>query len=125
MKTKIYTQHNEHTQWLNKLAFYKDDSKLMQKRLEEVSDKNTSEEIRKEVEHFQNQFFIQEKNLSTIVHHIAAEEKQIQNSIKENPIASDHRMEEDHVREREMVESFEDNFNGLRKEFYAFLAKRM
>ena len=125
MKTSIYTQHSEHTEWQNKLNFYKDEVKMMENRLLEISQKNTATEIRQEIEHFQNQFIIQIENISRISHHISAEEKQIQAEILKNPVASDHRRAEDHATERDMVTSFENNFNELRKEYNVFLSKRL
>lgn len=125
MKTKIYTQHEEHTEWLNKLAFYKDEFPILQKRIEEVIRKNTSKEVAQKVEHFQNQLLIQLDNISKITHHINREENVLQNSIKDNPIASDHRTTEDHTEERQMVESFEKHFLELRNELNNFVAKWM
>jgi hypothetical protein len=125
MKTSIFQQHAEHSEWLNKLAFYHDEIDVMQKRLDEVSSKNNGHEVSKEIEHFQNQLFIQSKNLSDIRHHINREEKQIQAAIKSNPVAVDHRKTEDHSEERAMVEGFEGNFNQLRKAYNEFLGKRL
>jgi hypothetical protein len=125
MKTNIYTQHEEHTDWLNKLSFYKDELKMMQEKIEEISSKNTGSDIRKSIEHFQNQLIIQNKNSEDIREHIQLDEKKIEENIKQNPVASDHRKTEDHAKEREMVESFEINFNQLRQEFKAFLADKM
>lgn len=125
MKTSIYSQHYDHSGWLNKLDFYNDEMKIMQQKLEEVNSKNTAIEVRKSVEHFQNQLFIQKNNSDKLRHHIKREEKEIQNSIKSNPVAVDHRKTEDHTEERSMMESFEKNFNLLRKEFNAFLSERL
>ena len=125
MKTKIYNQHSEHTEWLNKLAFYKDEIGIIQNRLEEVGSKNTGKDVMLEVEHFQNQLMIQEENIHKISHHISRDEKQVEKNIMENPIASDHRKTEDHSEERAMVESFEKNFNELRTDFKTFLSKRL
>ena len=125
MKTKIYTQHEEHNEWLNKLSFYKDELKMMQEKLEEISSKNTGLDVRKSIEHFQNQFIIQNSNSDDIRKHIQLDEKEITENIKQNPVASDHRKTEDHAAERDMVESFESNFNLLRQEFKAFLADKM
>lgn len=125
MKTSIYSQHHDHSGWLNKLSFYNDEITVMQKRLEEISSKNTSAEIRKSVEHFQNQLIIQKNNSDNLRRHIKREERDLQSSIKKNPVASDHRTAEDHSGERSMVESFEKNFNLLRREFNAFLADRL
>jgi len=125
MKTKIYSQHGEHMEWQNKLSFYKDEIKVMEKRIAEVSQKNTGIEVRKEIEHFQNQFLIQKENIRRISHHISEEEKQIQSEVKKNPVASDHRETEDHAKERDMVTNFETNFNELRRECNTFLSKRL
>lgn len=125
MKTNIYKQHSEHTEWLNKLAFYKDELSIMQKRLDEIGAKNTANDVLKDVEHFQNQIIIQNNNVDTIKKHINREEKIIQANIAVNPTASDHRKIEDHTEEREMVEGFVTNFEKIRKEYNTFLSKRM
>ena len=125
MKTNIYTQHEEHTKWLSEMAFYKDEIKVLQNRVNEVSNKNTAKEVAVQIEHFQNQLLIQDSNISKIQHQINHDENAIQNSIKANPIASDHRKTEDHKEEREMVEGFEKNFKELKAELNAFLSKWM
>ncbi len=125
MKTSIYSQHHDHAGWLNKLSFYNDEINMMQKKLEEISSKNTGADVRKQVEHFQNQLIIQQSNSDKIRQHIKQDEKALMNNIKQNPVASDHRTTEDHKEERDMVEGFENNFNQLRKAFNAFLAERL
>lgn len=125
MKTSIYSQHHDHTGWLSKLSFYNDEMRLMQKKLEEVNSKNTSADIRKQVEHFQNQLIIRENTSEDLRHHIKREEKDIVGMIRKNPVAADHRRTEDHRDERERVEAFERNFNQLRQEFNSFLAKTL
>lgn len=125
MKTNIINQHAEHTKWLSAMDFYKDEVKIMQKRIEEIAARNTSKEVLIKVEHFQNQLLIQDSNISKIQHHIKHDENAIQNSINDNPIASDHRLAEDHIEERKMVESFANHFNELKTELNAFLSKWM
>lgn len=124
MKTSIYDQHSEHVEWLKKLSFYKDEVALMQKRLEEISSKNSGQEVRKEIEHFQNQIFIQSKSIDELKRHIKLDEKVIMASINQNPVASDRRKTEDHKEERDKMESFESNFSNLRIEYNLFLSKR-
>lgn len=125
MKTAIYTQHYEHSQWLNKLSFYKDEISIMQNRLEEIAQKNNSKEIRMQIEHFQNQFIIQQSNIDKLKHHIKEDEKKLKANILKNETAVDHRKIEDHKEERDEIESFEFNFNKLRKEFNKFLSDKM
>jgi len=124
MKTNIYDQHSEHTEWLKKLNFYADEMTIMQKRLEDISSKNSGEEVRKEIEHFQNQIIIQNRFVNDMKKTIKLDEKVIMANINQNPVASDHRKAEDHSEERTQIESFETNFAGLRKEFNLFLSKR-
>lgn len=125
MKTSIYSQHHEHSEWLNKLSFYDDELTLMQKKLEEVSSKNTGLDIRKSIEHFQNQLIVQKANSADLRRHIRKEEAAIQAMIQSNPVASDHRRAEDHTKERDSLDAFEKNFNHLRQEFNLFLAKTL
>ena len=44
--------------WDNKVLFYKDDMKILQKRLEEVSAKNSAHDFHAQVERFQNRIII-------------------------------------------------------------------
>lgn len=125
MKTTIYSQHQEHTIWLNKLSFYVDDMAIMQKRIEEIANKNTSKEVLAQIDHFQNQLLIQRKNIADIKHHIEKDEKELANNISKNETAVDHRKVEDHAGERADVKAFEDNFNQLRKELNHFAAQWM
>ena len=125
MKTNIIDQHAEHTKWLSAMAFYKDEIKIMQKRIEEIAAKNTSKEVLVKIEHFQNQLLIQDNNISKIQHLINHDENAIKNSINANPVASDHRLAEDHAEERQMVENFANHFKELKTELNVFLSKWM
>ncbi len=122
MKTKIYDQHAEHGEWINKLLFYGVEMKIMQKRLDDICTHQPNHETLKQVEHFQNQIIIQNANITDLTKHIKGEERILEANISANTVASDHRSTEDHSEEREMVESFEKNFNDLRKEFNKFLS---
>lgn len=125
MKTTIYSQHYEHTEWLNKLSFYADEISVMQKRVEEIAQKNTAKEVKTKIEHFQNQLLIQKNNIDDLKCHIKDDEKLLKDNIMKNETAVDHRKVEDHSKERQDIEGFESNFNNLRKEFNLFLAEWM
>jgi len=122
-KAKIYDQHAENTEWTSKLNFYKDDIKIMTGRLEEVASKNSSKEVLAQVEHFQNQLIIQRNNIDEALHAVKMNEEKLQAEINENPVAVDHRSVQYHGAEKEMVESFEKNFNELRSEFNEFVGQ--
>lgn len=121
----IYTQHEENTTWINKLDFYKDEIKILTGRLEEITSKNNHDDVLAQVEHFQNQWIIQRNNIDEIAHLVKANEARLLAEINDNPVAVDHRKMEYHSQEKELVESFEKNFNEIRGEFNGFAAKWM
>ncbi len=126
MNTKPITElHQEHQEWLNKLAFYSDEIIVMRKRLEEIVSKNTNKEILSQAEHFQNQLVVQKENIDELGHSIKDHESYLENRVDENPVASDHRNVHDHPKMRESMNGFEKIFNELRHEFNGFLSKTM
>jgi predicted glycoside hydrolase/deacetylase ChbG (UPF0249 family) len=126
MKTALITeQHLEHREWLNRIAFYRDEVKIMQKRIEEVASKNNGQEVLAQVEHFQNQLIIQTSHLDQLSHDINKHESEIAAEVAKNPVASDHRRSEVHPEHKEGIETFEKLFNALRQEMILWLAKVM
>jgi hypothetical protein len=124
-KESIYKQHEENTEWMSKLNFYKDEIEILKGRLEEITSKNNAQEVLSQVEHFQNQWIIQRNNIDEISHQVKANEASLLEEINSNPVAVDHRKVEYHAQEQELVNSFEKNFNDLRQEFNTFSAKWM
>ena len=115
--------HVEHKEWLNKLLFYKDDLKIMQSRLDEIASKNNIKEVLVFVERFENQFKIQKEQIDVLNHDIKQHVNKIEESIINNPIASNHRKMDDHAEEREKMIRFEELFAELRKDLLSFLSK--
>jgi hypothetical protein len=124
-KEAIYTQHEENTNWMKTLDFYKDEIKIFRSRLEEIAAKNNSNKVLTEVEHFQNQFIIQRDNIDNIAHAIKLNEESLLAEINRNPVAVDHRKLEYHEKEQDLVETFAKNFSGIREEFNRFTSKWM
>jgi hypothetical protein len=124
-KESIYKQHEENTEWISKLDFYKDEIAILKARLEEITTKNNAKEVLMQVEYFQNQWIIQRNNIDEISHQVRANEAALIEEINSNPVAVDHRKTEYHAQEQDLVNSFEKNFNDIRKEFNTFSAKWM
>jgi hypothetical protein len=127
MNTKKHATelHEEHVIWLNKMSFYKDELKVMNSRLEEIAAKNSSKEVLSQVEHFQNQFIVQNENIDVIKHSVNEHESFIQREITLAPTANQHQLFADSPQIREKVDTFEKNFNQLRQEYNKFLSKHM
>ncbi|HET9746685.1 MAG TPA: hypothetical protein VFP97_13300 [Chitinophagaceae bacterium] len=115
----------DHTIWSKGLEFYKDEFDIMEKRLLAVSSKNTSEEARKGVEHFQNQFLIQEKNISDLKHEVRNYVKGLSNDAKDHDGHVDDRYLQQTISLRDRYEQLELIMNSLRREFNEFLSKWM
>ncbi len=122
---KIYTQHQENQSWHQRMSFYKDEIKVLQNRLGEVVNKNTSKDMLAQAEHFQNKFIVFRNNIDELNHKINVSEDQLMDHIKQNPTAVDHRKVEDHTEVRSEVSEMEKSFSDLRGEVHAYLAKWM
>ena len=122
-KTKhIDALHFEHQLWRSEAKFFKDELTIYQKMLAEVASKNTKEDFRKQVEHFQNQFFIQEEELNSLKDEIKSHEKFLATFSAEHPVAIDHKLFSDHKEMREKTDTFRKLYNDLKKEFNHFLS---
>jgi len=126
MKTVLLTeQHASYREWLNRLAFYKDELKIMQNRIAEIAERNTKPEILKQVEHFQNMLIIQKNQIDRLRHDINKQEEELVSLALKNPVASDHRRVEIHPEQKQKIELFEKIFNELRHELIHWLSKVM
>lgn len=122
---KIYTQHKENEEWMNNATFYRDEIKILEGRLSEVASKNTSKEVLKQVEHFQNQFTIQKDRLDELKHEINLSNDKLKKEINKNPTAVEHRSVEDHLVARQNMNSYEKIFSTFKIELNTFLSKWM
>jgi DNA repair ATPase RecN len=113
----------KHTQWMKSLGFYDDEIALMENRLSELAKKhNHSQDIMRQVEHFQNQFIVQKNNIDELTHSIhenyekaARESEAMLGHVSEERIAAKEKLESE-------VIDFEKNFARLKHEFNLFLS---
>ena len=121
----IYQQHEENREFTSKLDFYKDEIKILEKRLGELASKNSKSDIRGELEKYQNQLIVQRNNIDEITHKVKINEDALEREIEKNPVAVDHRHVPNHAAEKELVSGFEKNFNSLRADLNGFISKWM
>jgi len=117
--------HFEHQLWTSEAKFYVDELKIYQKRLAEVASKNTSEDVRKQVEHFQNQFIIQKEQLDILSHRVNEHEQWLAQYAKNHPVAIDHKLFPDHDSMHEKMDIFRKIYSELKQEFNKFLSSWM
>jgi hypothetical protein len=88
-KVSVHNLYDAYSSYLRALDFYKEEIQYLQKRLDDIAKANTGNEIMKEVEQFQNQFFITQDNLHDLKHHIQKALENIEQLIKQKPTHTD------------------------------------
>ena len=102
---KIDVLHFEHIVWIKELEFYKNELKVFNKRLTEVSDRYTSTEVLARLEQFQNKFIVQNEVADILRHDLKSHENELMEIAKDSPVALDHKVLKDHPDMRERMES--------------------
>jgi len=125
---KIHISNVDHIQndWLRVLDFYKSEISILRKRLTEIAGKNTGHEVNKGVEHFENQFKLQDENIDFLKHDINSNVSDISRQVRESTagyidaslIKLYRRLQEKYVAEEKLI-------NELRHDFYQFAMKWM
>jgi hypothetical protein len=125
---KISIKHmgNTHHEWLRALDFYKQELHILKGRLTEIAGKNTAINVAKEIDHFENQFLIQEENIdklrSYIHRNLANTRIELQ---KSHAGYIDADLMEQHESIQDHFMSEEKTINELRREFNRFAAEWM
>lgn len=113
--------HFEHDMWLNAIKFYRDELVIFESRLAEVSSKNSSIEVKAQVEHFQNQFIREREVLDHLRHDIKAHENELIQYAKDHPVALDHVYFRNHTDLEERMSTFVKIWKELRADYMKFL----
>jgi hypothetical protein len=117
--------HAEHRQWQENLLFYQDELRTFQDRLREVTSKNPGAEVQAWVEHFQNQFTIQQELIDELNHHFREHERAIKDSLQSSDASDSEARLNDHAEEKGKMKVFERFQQELKKDLNKFLAKNL
>lgn len=120
----ISRMSNEKNDWQRGLDFYKDEIKIHAHRLSDVSGMYApKDEMKPQVEHFQNQFIVQRDNIDQLSHDLGSFENKVsQEAQKMAEHISDITLAE-HDALRKRYTELEKTINDLRHEHNAFLVK--
>ena len=77
----------------------------------------------REVEHFQNQFILQNQNVDQFTNDINKKEHELAEFAKDHPVAIDHIHFGDPAGIRNNMAGFAKNYNSMKQEFRQFLAR--
>ncbi len=115
----------DHAAWLNSIAFYEGELDILKERLLEIAQKNTAVEVMAQVEHFQNQFIIQQNNLDELKHQVHAHESMVAQDARKHSGKMDTSNAAVHNEVKAAFIKTEEIINDLRKEFNQFLSRTM
>ena len=117
--------HFEHKQWNRELLFWKDELKSLKKRLGELAIRWTNKEILAQLEHYQNQFIIQENIINELQGFIGLHETSIAQHTKKGRDVLELTLVKKHIELRCLMDTQRDIYSDLKKEFFRFLSKYM
>ena len=107
------------------LQFYKSEIPFFKKRLEEISIKNTAEEIRKQVEHFENTFIAMNENLDVLMHEVNIKQDAILRDAKEKPDFINLKVHETADELKALIDFTAKGFAETKEHFYRFLSEHL
>ena len=117
--------HFEHNQWKRELFFWEDELKSFQNRLEELLKRWTKKEMLVQLEHYQNQFILQDEVINTLQEDIHIHEISIAAASKKGKDLLDTALVKKHIEFRNRMEVQRHIYRDLKKEFFKFLTKYM
>ena len=114
--------HNEHSTWLNLLAFYADDLKVLQKRVIQVGNSNTDKEVLAYIDFYKNEIERRLNEASMLASEIKQHDRFLSKKLDKHleiETAADHPLH------RIQIKDFEDAMHKLRHELNAFASRWM
>ena len=123
MKASLNTLHHQDSDWLRELDFYKEETSILTKRLEEIVSKNTAQDIRAGIEHLQNRFILLRERHDILAHNIRTREDAIEELAKEKPEHITEHTNKVNDKIHADIKEFAATFADTRFELNQFLAK--
>ena len=123
-KEQLMEMHAEHNEWQNKIKFYRGELNQLNQKLDEIVSRKPPMDVMASIEHFQNQFTVQNEVMDIMRHDFKQHENAIE--AKHNTITlSDPGLIENHQSHRERLSQFEKLFHELRNEFHGFTVNEL
>lgn len=117
--------HFEHKQWQSELAFWEDELKSFNNRLNELINRWTNREVTVQLEHYQNEFILHGKVIDQLQEAIEKHEIRIAGQTQVGQDALDTVMTKKHLEFRNKMETQRQIYVNLKKAFFHFLSKYM
>ena len=124
-KDSIAHVHMLCEEWMRELAFYKSEIPYLRKRLEEIASKNTSADIMKEVDHYENKFKIQSTHIDELIHDVKLKNENLLKEAAAKPNYINVKMIEADHNLLDLMSDTSSDFYGTKSSFYKFLSRTM
>ncbi len=123
-KRPITELHADITEWKSIVGLVRSEIEIFQKQLGEIVTKNSHEEVLKGVEHFQNQFIRQLEVSDELLHDLHIVDRQL---AEDAAIGDDDDLiyDTENASVKDRVETYNELFLDLKREFHTFLEKWM
>ncbi len=123
-KIDVKKLHRENKVWKNELLFVADEIKIYENRLSELVMGDTTKDMLRSLEHFQNQFIREKEVIDQLKHDVKIHEHHLVEFVR-NDVGDEERMIKVHYELKDKMETFRKIFGELKGKFYHFLAEWM
>jgi len=125
MKDSLSHLHLVCEDWKRELLFMQDEIPVLKSRLSEVVSKNTTTDVLKQVEHFENKFNILRLHLDELIHDVNLKINAIQSQAMAKPNYISVKMVESDAQLEDLMHTNALDFYDTKKTYYKFLSKVM
>jgi uncharacterized protein YlxP (DUF503 family) len=125
MKDSLSHLHLVCEDWKRELLFMQDEIPVLKSRLSEVVSKNTTTDVLKQVEHFENKFNILRLHLDELLHDVNLKINAIQSQAMAKPNYISVKMVESDAQLEDLMHTNTLDFYDTKKTYYKFLSKVM
>ena len=125
MKDSLSHLHFVCEDWKRELLFMQDEIPVLKSRLSEVVSKNTTTDVLKQVEHFENKFNILRLHLDELLHDVNLKINAIQSQAIAKPNYISVKMVESDAQLEDLMHTNALDFYDTKKTYYKFLSKVM
>jgi len=125
MKDSLAHMHLICEDWKRELDFFKIEIAYLRKRLEEIASKNTSMDVLKHVEHFENKFSIMAIHVDELYHDVHLKNEALLKEAAEKPMYINVKMIASDENLIDLMSDTSTDFHATKKEFYRFLSNVM
>ena len=117
----IRSLHLEYQLWTRELIFYKEEIKIFEDHLQMLLERNNTNGVPAQVEHFQNQFILQKEVIDFLKHDLIVSERQLASFVHDmSADGIDSIKMDNHGRLRERTVTFRKIYKEIKTEFRRF-----